>query len=210
MRRLFASLVVMAGLAGAVDAVIVDRVAISVGNKVITQSEIRDRIRLTAFQNGEQPDFSAESRKAAAEKLIDQRLVEHEMQVGHYPTLTEKEAGPLVDTYRKEHFHSSVEFETALRQHTLTLADLQQDLVRQADLLNFLSLRFRPAVQVTDEEVRKYYQQHAPRSNTVTLNDLRAAIEDRLTAEHADQELEAWLKDQRRRTKIEYHPEAFE
>ena len=44
-------------------AVIVDRVAATVGIKVITDSEIDLRIRLTAFQNDEKPDFSLAARR---------------------------------------------------------------------------------------------------------------------------------------------------
>jgi hypothetical protein len=68
-------------------AVIVDRVAATVGIKVITDSEIDLRIRLTAFQNDEKPDLSLIARRQAVERLIDQKLVEREMDVGHYPRL---------------------------------------------------------------------------------------------------------------------------
>ena len=44
-------------------AVIVDRIAVAVGDKIITDSEIDLRIRLSAFQNGEKPDFSLSSRQ---------------------------------------------------------------------------------------------------------------------------------------------------
>ncbi len=78
-------LVVMAASVSQLQAVIVDRVAVAVGNKVITQSEIEQRIRLTAFEKQETPDFSLASRRQAAQRLIDQRLVEQEMDVGHFP-----------------------------------------------------------------------------------------------------------------------------
>ena len=36
------------------------------------------------------------------------------------------------------------------------------------------------------------------------LNEMRAEIEQKLTTERADKELDAWLQDQRKRTKIDY------
>ncbi len=60
-------------------AVIVDRSAITAGNKVITDSDIVRRIRLAAFQNGVAPDLSLASRREAAQRLIDVKLVEREM-----------------------------------------------------------------------------------------------------------------------------------
>ena len=69
-----------------------DRVAASVGIKVITDSEIDLRIRLTAFQNDEKPELSVAARRIAVERLIDQKLVEREMDVGHYPRLARSAA----------------------------------------------------------------------------------------------------------------------
>ena len=43
----------------AVAAEIIDRIAVTVDNRVITESEIMRQIRITAFLNGKQPVFSA-------------------------------------------------------------------------------------------------------------------------------------------------------
>jgi hypothetical protein len=169
-------------------AVIVDRVAITVGNKVITESEIDLRIRLTAFESDEKPDFSAAARRQAAQRLIDQKLVEREMDVGRYPRVTPEAAkqSPTV---------------VALKAYGLTPDDLVRDLTWQKELLTFVSLRFRPAVQVTDQDVEKYFKANSLKGE---LNDVRAEIEQKLTDERADKELDLWLQDQRKRTKIEY------
>jgi hypothetical protein len=119
--------------------VIVDRIAITVGPRVITASEIDLRIRLTAFENGVEPVFDSAARKLAAEQLIDQKLVEREMDIGHYPRTG---TGPLASDPRTS---DPVALSRALLLRGLTVADLQEDLARQAGLLNFLSLRFRPA-----------------------------------------------------------------
>ena len=174
---------------------IVDRIAITVGNKVITDSEIDQRIRLTAFESGDKPDFSLAARKAAADRLIDQKLVEREMEVGHYPRL--KAETTATDAAARDH---------ALAQYGLTPADLEADLARQADLLSFLNLRFRPSVQVSDQDVRQYFDQHvsAKEQGQVTLNDVRTQIEQRIAGERADAEMETWLKDRRKNARIVY------
>jgi hypothetical protein len=169
-------------------AVIVDRVAITVGNKVITESEIDLRIRLTAFENGEQPDFSLTARRQAAQRLIEQKLVEREMDVGRYPRVAPEVAKQLPAA-------------ATLKAYGLTTEDLTRDLAWQAELLTFLNLRFRPAVEVTDQDVEKYFKDKSLKGE---LNDLRAEIEEKLTAERADKELDLWLQDQRKRTRIEY------
>jgi hypothetical protein len=169
-------------------AVIVDRVAITVGNKVITESEIDLRIRLTAFENDEKTDFSAASRREAAQRLIEQKLVEREMDVGRYPRVAPQAAQQLAAS-------------AALQAYGLTAEDLARDLAWQSELLTFLSLRFRPAVQVTDQDVEKFFKDKSLKGE---LNDVRADIEEKLTGERADKELDLWLQDQRKRTRIEY------
>jgi prophage tail gpP-like protein len=174
--------------AAPLGAVIVDRVAITVGNKVITESEIDLRIRLTAFENDEKPDFSLASRRRAAQRLIDQKLVEREMDVGRYPRVAPEAAKQSTTS-------------PSMKAYGLTGEDLARDLAWQTELLTFLSLRFRPAVQVTDQDVEKYFKEKSLKGE---LNDQRAAIEEKLTGERADKELDLWLQDQRKRTRIEY------
>lgn len=194
-------------------AVIVDGVAITVGNKVITESEIDQRIRLTAFQNDEKPDFSLAARRQAASKLIDQKLVEREMDVGRYPRAAPGVGKNLLAEYAKTNYKSNpIAMAAALKTYGLTPQDLEEELVLQSEILTFLNLRFRPAVQVTDEDVLKYFKEQIqpgagktkPAAEAGALNEMRAAIEQKLTTERADKELDAWLQDQRKRTKIEY------
>src|SRR5438046_1912632 len=64
---------------------IIDRVAVVVGNSVITESEILREIRLTAFLNGEPLDFSPASKRKTAERLVEQRLIRIEADSSLYP-----------------------------------------------------------------------------------------------------------------------------
>jgi hypothetical protein len=194
-------------------AVIVDRIAITVGDKVIAQSEIDQRIRLTAFENHEQPDLSLASRRRAAQELIDQRLVEREMDVGHYPRLDADHRKALLADYEKTDYKSDpAAAAKVLAVYGLTPQDLEDDLGRQSDLLTFLNLRFRPAVQITDQDIQKYFAENVLKGADKTrqqaqagaLNEMREEIEQKLTNAQADKELDLWLQDQRKRTKIEY------
>jgi hypothetical protein len=189
-------------------AVIVDRVAVSVGAQAITESDITRRIRLAAFQNGLLPDFSLASRRAAARSLIDLKLVEHEMELGHYERTTPARAAELLAAFTAEHFRSSGEaVRLSLAAMDLTPADLQAELAEQADLLSFTNLRFRPAVEISAAETEEYFRSHIESlagSNPVALADVRANIEQILASQHADRDLDAWLRDQRMRTRIVY------
>ena len=179
-------------------AVIVDRVAVSVGNKVITDSEITARIRLTAFENSEAPVFNLMSRRDATKKLIDQKLIEREMEIGHYPHLPAERGPQLLGDFIKQNYKSSrVAFDAALTGAGISTADLQEDLLRQADFLTFLDLRFRPAVEVTEQDLRKYFDEKiSPRTGSQAFNQLRSQIQQELTPERSDQQLNLWLDDQ--------------
>jgi hypothetical protein len=61
-------------------------------------------------------------------------------------------------------------------------------------------------VQVSDQDVRQYFDQHvsAKEQGQVTLNDVRTQIEQRIAGERADAEMETWLKDRRKNTRIVY------
>jgi hypothetical protein len=189
-------------------ATIVDRIAISAGTQVITDSEIEQRIRLTAFENSVAPSFDPAMRKTAAERLIDQKLVEHEMDIGQYPRLSVERRKSLLADYAKENFKSdSAALDKALESYGLSHAELETDLARQADLLTFLSVRFRPAVQIADQDVNRYFQQNIkPKlaNSNASIEEFRSQIETLLTNQRADTDMEAWVKEQRRRTKIRY------
>jgi hypothetical protein len=206
-------ILVVLALPFAARGVIVDRIAIAVGDKIIAESEIDLRIRLTAFQNGEKADFSLASRRRAAGELIDQKLVEREMDLGHYPRLEPARQTALLADYEKTEYKSDpASLDKALAAYALTRQELEDDLGRQSDLLTFLNLRFRPAVQVTDPDIQKYFAEKLLKgagktlqeAEAAALNEMRGQIEQKLTAERADKELDLWLQDQRKRTKIEY------
>jgi len=184
----------------ALTATIVDRIAITAGNQVITDSEIDQRIRLTAFENSDKPSLNLAARKNAADRLIDEKLIEHEMDVGHYPRLNSDERGKLLD--------DKPGLDSSLAAYGLTRAELETDLAKQADLLTFVNLRFRPAVQVTDADIRRYFQTDIqpklPPGDTRGVEDFRSQIETKLTGDMADRDMDTWLKEQRKRTKIQY------
>ena len=200
-----------------VSAVIVDRSAITVGNKVITDSEIVRRIRLAAFQNGAAPDLSLAARREAAQRLIDLKLVEREMDVGNYARESPAQAAEQVSAFTADHYKGSAEaVRQALAAIDLTPADLQADLAEQTDFEAFIELRFLPAVaQASDQEVEEYYRNHiasAPKlgEKPPSLADSRANIERILANERADLDLDAWLSDQRAHVRITYLESALQ
>jgi hypothetical protein len=196
---------------------VIDRVAVSVGNRIITASQLDREIRVTAFLNGEPPDFSPAARRAAADRLVDQTLIRREMDTTGYPQPPEADAAPILDQFQKEHFASGAEYRQALAASGLSERDLDEEILWQRRLLQFVGVRFGEGAPVSDEEIANYFEQTvrpaaqaAHPGQPATLDQYRAAIEERLAAPRVDAALDAWLEDVRARTEIVYHEEAFQ
>ncbi len=139
-----------------------------------------------------------------------------EMESSHFPFPAAAEVEPTIENLRKN-FPAEADYRRALAEYQLTDQDVQDLLLRMATLEQFTSLRFRPAVQVTDAAVQDYFDRVvAPAARAahpgepVELADYRTQIEDKLTGDLADREMDNWLKEARKRTEIVVHPEAFE
>jgi len=132
---------------------IIDRIVVTVGNRVVTQTEIMREIRITAFLNGEKPDFSAEARRKAADRLIEQKLMRNEIELSRYPAPPESEAEQLLASIRKNHPN----FERELKEYNIAEEDLKNHLLWQITVLRFIELRFKPGTRVSEEEIRQEF-----------------------------------------------------
>lgn len=193
-------------------AAVIDRIAVALGNQVITESEIIEEIRVTAYLNGGAVDLSPKSRHQAADRLIEQKLVHKERELERYDDPPGDTAAATLAALEKR-YPSAAAFDSALREYGLTRADLQAHLLWQSSLLQFVEQRFRPAVQVTRDDVKKYFDEKvlpaAKPGQKVNLDDMRESIEETLTSALADKQLDDWLRDTRAHTKVEFYDEAF-
>lgn len=196
---------------------IIDRIAVSVGNRVITSSDLDREIRVTAFLNGAKPDFSPAGKRATAERMVEQKLIQHELETSRYPVPAESEVQPELDQFKKKFFSDDAAYRRALVDAGITEDDLKAVLLWQRTLLLFIDVRFRPGVQVTDAEIQDYFDKVvAPAARAAhpgespALDQYRADIERKLTGQEVDQELDRWLEQVRQRTEIVFHPESFQ
>jgi hypothetical protein len=201
----------------AAGAGIIDRIAVSVGKHVITASDIDREIRVTAFLNGAAADFAPGTRRAAAGRMVEQALVRNELETSRYPTPAPKEIDPVVAQLKKDRFPNAPDFQSSLNQYGITEQDLRDELLWQRTLLSFVDVRFRPSVQVTDQEIEDYFEktvlpaaQAAHKGGAVTLDDYRDEIDATLTGQREDAEMSRWLDLAKKRTDIVYHEEAFQ
>lgn len=193
--------------------VIIDRIAIIVGNSIIKDSDIDRDIRATEFLNRTPLKFGVSQRKAAADRLIDQAIIRREIRIGDYPVATFQEADEQLEKLEKQRFKSRAGFEQALNQCGLTLLDLRAEFRWQLTVLRFIDQRFKPAVLVSDQDVNDYLRKHETalrRENPGKSGDeLRDAARDVITGEQVNKLFFGWLEQQRKEAQIQYLEESL-
>jgi hypothetical protein len=215
MRALAVTALVVGCLAAAARAEIIDRIAVTVDKDVITESELLLAIRITALLNGAEPEFSAEAKRAAAERLIDQLLLRREMRVTRYPEPSPEEVAGQLDAVKKM-FAAEGGYLAALGRYGVTEAELTGALQRQAAVLRFIDLRFAPEVQVLEPELMEYFYRVCAQKlresgieGNIGFDEYRNDCEPIMVSERVDQRVETWLKDARGRARIRYQEDAF-
>ncbi len=164
---------------------ILDRVAVVVGNTVITESEVLQQARLEAFLNGASVELGPPVRRAAAERLVEQQLIRAEMRIGAYPEPSAKEIDDMLHNLKKERWAADTQYRAALERYGVTEEQLRRQLAWQLAVIRFTDLRFGAVLS-----------DGANRSSPAGAD--------------VDGKLEGWLKETRAATKIQFKPGAFQ
>jgi len=211
----YAPLIAVFVFAALLPAEIIDRIAVTVDNQVITTSEIGEALRVAAFLNGERPDLGPAARRRMADRLIEQILVRREMELTRYPEPSSAEIAEALNQVRRR-FAGEAPFQQELAGYKLAQRQVEDALRRQITLLRYIDLRFRPEVQVQENEVMQYYETvFLPeiRKKGVTpepsFEDVQDECEEALTTGLVDKRVDAWLAEARGRARIEYDEDAF-
>jgi hypothetical protein len=194
---------------------IIDRIAVTVDDTVITESEVLLRIRIAAFQNGEKPEITAEKKRDAADKLVEQVLIRREIESAKYPSAMTPDVDSAIAEL-KTRYGGESGFRKALADYQLTEQDLRDQLKWQLTLLPFIDVRFKPGVQIAERDAREYYEKtflpewkKTHDGTPPSFEESRPAVEEMMTEQRADQALDFWLGEARRQARINFHPEAF-
>jgi hypothetical protein len=185
-------------LAGAAWGTVLDRAAVIVGRDVITESEVLEEVRVTAFLNQEPVDMSAAARRAAAERLVDQTLIRQEMKISNFAGPRPEDAEQMLRELQQR-YGGAAGLEHGLEKYGIPEAELKQHLLWQIAALRFTDLRFRAGIQEpagADLQGRGMAERSEPESDRVTAT--------------VDQRMDEWLKRTRDNTRIEYKAEAFQ
>jgi hypothetical protein len=213
LRRLSSLLFVGWALSGSV---VIDRIAVIVGKHAIKTSDIDRDLRATQFLNHERPDFSVDTKRKAAERLIDQTLIRDEMEKGRYARSGAGDLDAMFKRLLQDRFGgSAARMKDSLSEYGLGADQLRMQLQWQLDVMRFIEERFRPGVLVTDDEVRSYYdvrQADLKRQfpQLKTYEALAPKIRTSLEGERLNGNFEQWLTQVRQRNRVEYRQGAFQ
>lgn len=191
------------------SAALLDKIAIIIDHRVVTESQLDEEIRVTALLNHEPLKRDRETRRAAADRLVEQELVRREMELNQYPAPSPGEVTPLLEATRNE-FGGQAVLAAAMERDGLNEQILRDHLRLQVMTLKFIDVRFRPDVEVSDSDVLAYYQQQleqwpkAHKTHPPTLEESRASIEKTLAGERADYALSSWIEETRKEVNIIY------
>jgi parvulin-like peptidyl-prolyl isomerase len=199
------------------SAEVVDRIAASVDNQVITKSDIELQIRVAAFQSGEKPDLSPAHRHDVLESMIDQKLIQRDLENSRYPLPDPGELSPAIEQFKSEHYPEAGAYEKALASYGISDADFRGLLLWERTLSSFIDVRFTSTAQVTDQQIAEYFEstvkpaaELAHPGQPVRVEDYHDQIEKKLSADRANAQMETWLKGARRRAQIVVHEEALQ
>ena len=185
------------------QAVIVDRIAIIAGKKIIKDSDIVNDLKLTAFLNQEALVYTGAARKKAANRLLDQQFIRDEIESGDYPKATITETQDTLNKLIKSRYRTDSAYKNALAIYGISEDNLKARMLWQLTVLRFIDARFRSSAYVSDEDIRQYHDSHQQQFGA-DLTAARSKIEDLLIAERTDKAFYDWLDQRRQATTIRY------
>jgi hypothetical protein len=190
---------------------VIDRIVATVNGHIILQSDWDDAVSYEAFTAGRPLDqVTAEDRKAALDRLIDQELLREQMRASDFPHATDQEVGKRVQEIRQQYPGAAADpgWQTTLAKYGLTETELSRRVALQLDLMRLVDARLRPTVQIDSKSIESYYNQELlPQirqsgAKDVPLAEVTPRIKELLTQKKVNQLLTAWLQSLRAGSEI--------
>lgn len=160
---------------------IVDRLAIVVGHQSITELQLDEELRVTAFLNNQPISRTQEARRAAADRLVEQLLLKREMELNRYRQPDSKDLNAYLEELQSADGGPD-RFRQLLHEYNLSESALKDHLELQLAILRFVEYRFRSGTAAT----------------------LKESIGQKIRDEQADEALAAWLEEARKQVNIVY------
>ena len=198
------------------SAEVIDRIVATVNGHIILLSDWEDSLRYEAFSGGHPLDrITAEDRKAALDRLIDQELLREQQPTADSPQASAEEVAQRVAEIRKQYPEAETElgWKALLDRYRLSEETLKNHVEMELSLMRLVDARLRPSVTVDSKSIESYYSQELlPQlrqsgAQSVPLAEVTGKIKELLTQKKISQLLSAWLQNLRAGSQI--HGEAL-
>jgi hypothetical protein len=193
---------------------ILDRIAVTVAKQVITEGDVIRDLRVSAFLDQKPVNLSGPEKRKSADRLVDQLLILQEIGFSRLKIDAEEDVAHMRAQALLQ-FGGESGYQAALVRYGITETDVADQLMNGARALRFTDLRFRPEVEVTDDDLRDAYKKltddarKGGETNIPSFESLRDNLEQFVTKDHTAQALDRWLGAQRTQTQILYRDQVF-
>jgi hypothetical protein len=189
----------------------IDRIVAVVNNRPITESEWEQQERFEAMTNNE-PWKGFRHAQDSLDRLVDRALILQQMESAGNPKGDETFVAAQLTSLRKQmQLESDDGWRARLKQYGLLESDVKDVIAEQANVLRFIDARFRPAVHIPVEDVRRYYRETyvpqfqrtaKPGISAPALAEVESQIISVLTEQRMNDLFTTWLKTLRAQANI--------
>ena len=188
---------------------VLDRMIATVNGHAILQSDWDDELRYECFMSGHpMRDLTAEDRRAAFERLIDQELLREQMGSTDFKPTGSEEISTQVGELKKQYAldHSGESWDEALAKYKVTESEIAVHVELELNALRLVDARLRPSIQIDAAAVEEYYKKELlpklPTGQQIPLQQATPKIRELLFQEKMNELLSSWLESLRAQGQI--------
>lgn len=189
----------------------IDRLLAAVNGRVITESDLRlarNLNVLVAFG----ANAPALTREAEVDRLINREILGQELE--NFPLRPEDQGRAEQRLQELRRAYAEIGgINIVLRRFGLQSSEIESYLELQVSMMRFIELRFRPFAGVSSEEIGAHYRENlVPRlresnARIPPLEEVADKIGQELVEEKVGRQMEEWVRDIRRHSRIELYLE---
>ena len=202
LRGLLVALAILVGVSWSTRAEIIDRILAVVDAQIITLSDVRAALRFGIVPE----DVSTDPTGAVLQRLIDRRLMLIEVDRYAPPEPSEAAVNASLAAVERR-FKDALGLEIALNQSALTREELRRQLRDTLRIESYLQQRFSTSVQVSDDEVVRYYREHSEEftrdGQLRPFEEVRDAVRTRVIENQRAAFVTQWIEGLRKRGSVQ-------
>jgi peptidyl-prolyl cis-trans isomerase SurA len=166
---------------------IIEQILVKVNGEIFTKSDLEERQVTVLRQMGQQVDLKANPSDAQLRQMLDQitpdlivnvvdemLVVQRGRELGY--RLSDEDFNRYLENIKKESkIETEEQFQAALKQEGMTLADLRKNIEKTAIVSRVQQAEVLGRISVSEEEARKYYDEHSKEFTTpqsITLREI--------------------------------------